>query len=115
MMQAEWVVSVVSAIPLGGVTAQDMVAICAVSDADPESHVQICDDEASAVLYSQVIAEDLGLPLYDGADAYTAPVDVAASGYVDPDYDGPDRYYDRVQALRTAEIAEEDAPCRGSR
>ncbi len=66
-----------------------MVGICQVGQLAGQP-LTLCDDEAEAYRIAEAVAEQLHLPLYDGADAYAVQVD--ASEYADLEADGPDPY-----------------------
>jgi len=99
-MDEEWAVVIVEALPMDtaeteaqGRTVlmdetQNMVGICEVGDA--VSPITICDDEAEAFRVSEVVAKQLGMPLYDGGDAFATQLD--AREFVGVDADGPDPY-----------------------
>lgn len=97
-MQEEWAVSIVSVMPLGDeYRPHHAVAIGEVSQVDGQP-LAICEDEAEAARIAEVVAKQFGLPLYDGADPYPAPVN--ASTYVDTEADGPDPYSEHRNAAQ---------------
>ena len=97
-MGEEWIVALASAASKGETEARTVVGVCIVSQAETFSHVAICPDQESAAREAAVIANALGLPLYDGADTYVGPV--TAEGYIDLDGDGTDQYAEAADLAR---------------